>query len=123
LGTARALFTHSRDGEDVFFRPKNGVSSKISTLPVGLALLWDRSFLAGRYHCQFLAERLEDERFLSGRSSRGEVTRAAAVLALLAQGDAEPAAKPAVAAALSPWRLAGRGPREGGALETWESFG
>ncbi len=87
-----------------------------TTLPVGLALLDDAGFRAGRYHCQYLGERLEDPSFLRGAPGddlAAAIAVAAAVSARLG-GQRRPSVGRRTAGeepaddTLSPWARLGR---------------
>ncbi len=59
------------------------VGGVYTTLPVGRSLLDDPSFQRGDYHCQYLAEKLEDRRFLRAQPEDRDLPALAASLALL----------------------------------------
>ncbi len=99
------------------------ISGVATTIPLGLALLADAGFRKGKNHCQYLAQRLEDERFFPGRPSREDLPLIAAAAAWIHQKDlaeangtpeaSRPTASsadsdPAHGAGLSPWVLVQR---------------
>jgi len=59
------------------------VRGVMSTAPLGVAVLSDRIFVEGKNHCQYMAERLEDERFLSGKHAEEDLPLIAAAAAWL----------------------------------------
>jgi acetyl-CoA carboxylase biotin carboxylase subunit len=59
------------------------VRGVMSTAPLGVALLADAGFLEGKNHCQYVAERLADESFLSGARAEEDLPLIAAAAAWL----------------------------------------
>ncbi|MCZ6794633.1 MAG: ATP-grasp domain-containing protein [Planctomycetota bacterium] len=62
------------------------IAGVATTQAVGRALLADPDFLAGRYHCQFLGEKLRDPHFLLARPREEELSAIAGALALFHHG-------------------------------------
>jgi acetyl-CoA carboxylase biotin carboxylase subunit len=94
------------------------LSGVATTVPLGLALLEDEGLLRAQNHCQYLAERLGDARFLRGSLESEEAPFVAAAAAWLRQANAGSSQRarastalpatsgaPASSAALSPWAL------------------
>jgi acetyl-CoA carboxylase, biotin carboxylase subunit len=89
------------------------VAGVATTVPLGIALLEDPGFRDARNHCQYLAERLEDERFFPGVITEEESRLIAAAAAWVRQESQRPAIRPpapgtAGREALSPWVLVER---------------
>lgn len=95
------------------------VHGVMSTAPLGIAVLADKVFVDGKNHCQYMAERLEDGKFLAREHAEEDLPLIAAAAAWLhrqnshSTGTKAPVEKGA-GGDLSPWALLQRGElREG----------
>jgi len=72
------------------------VEGVATTIPVGVAVLEDEGFRRGDYHCQYLAQKLEDERFLLADLDAETETALAAAFAYARNSSTEAPSESAV---------------------------